>query len=265
MMRSRSLSLVFSVVVAMSVASLVQARELRIVGTGDGVDLLEALAAEFTRAHPGQMIIVPPSIGSSGGIIAVGTETEILGRIARRLTESEKSQGLVETPLARIPVGIFVHPSAGVKTLSAAQTVEVFQGKIHNWSEVGGRDVALRIVRRQPTDSNFVALRAGIPGWADLEIAQRSKLALTTTEMFDTVRSTEGAIGFGPLSTVWAREVTYLGIDGQFPTDSGYRSVTALALLHKTSTVTDAAKAFLAFAATPRAKEVVRGIGGLAD
>ncbi len=264
-MRSSSLSLVFAFVLGLSGASFARAGELRIVGTGDGVDLLEALAAEYTRANPGQMVIVPPSIGSTGGIIAVGTETEILGRIARRLTDAEKSQGLVETPLARIPVGIFVHPSAGVNALSAAQTVEIFQGKIHNWSEVGGRDVALRIVRRQPSDSNFVALRAGIPGWADLAIAQRSKLALTTTEMFDTVRSTEGAIGFGPLSTAWAKDVTYLRIDGHFPTDPDYRSVTALALLHKTSTVTDAAKSFLAFAATRRAKDVVRGFGGLVD
>jgi phosphate transport system substrate-binding protein len=108
-----------------------------------------------------------------------------------------------------------------------------------------------------------VTLRATVPGWQDLVITDRSKLTLTTTEMFDTVRTTEGTIGFGPFAKVLEKEVTYLKIDGKFPTDADYKSTSTLSLLHKTSTVTDDAKAFIAFAATPKAKEAIKKLGGL--
>ncbi len=59
------------------------ASELRIVGSGDGMEMVQTLAQEYMAAHPGKTIIVPPSIGTGGGFTAVSTEKEILGRIAR--------------------------------------------------------------------------------------------------------------------------------------------------------------------------------------
>lgn len=245
------------------VASAAVASDLKIVGSGDGMAMLQAVAAEYAAAHPGKTATVPPSIGTGGGITAVGTEKEIMGRIARALTDAEKAQGLVATPIVKVPVGIFVHPSTGIKDLTAAQTVEIFLGKLRNWKELGGSDVAIRIVRRDTTDSTFVTLRGGIPGWQDMMITDRSKLTLTTTEMFDTVRSTVGAIGFGPYARTLANEVIYVRIDGMFPTDSDYRNTSTLSLLHKTSTITDDARAFIAFAGTPRARDAMRELGGI--
>jgi phosphate transport system substrate-binding protein len=262
-MLRKSFVLTSALLLGSMAVSFARAGDLKIVGSGDGMELLQAVATEYAAANPGKTATIPPSIGTGGGITAVGTDKEIMGRIARALTDAEKAQGLVATPLVRVPVGIFVHPSAGVTQLTSAQTVDIFLGKIRNWSEVGGRDLTLRIVRRDVTDSTFATLRATMPGWQDLVITDRSKLTLTTTEMFDTVRTTEGTIGFGPYAKVLAGDVTYLKIDGKFPTDSDYRSTSTLSLLHKTSTVTDEAKAFIAFAATPKAKDAMKNLGGL--
>ncbi len=264
-MLRRSFLVVPSLLAAWASSSPAQTAELKIVGSGDGIELLQAIAAAYTAANPGKNVMVPPSIGTAGGIAAVGTDKEIMGRIARRLTDAEKAQGMVETPLVKVPVGIFVHPSSGIAELTAAQTVDIFLGKVRNWSEVGGRDLTVRIVSRQQTDSTLLALRSGMPGWQDLVITDRSKLALTTTEMFDAVQTTQGAIGFGPYSKVWAKSVTYIRVDGKLPTDADYKSITSLSLLHKASTVTSDAKAFLAFAATPKAKDIMRDLGGLVD
>ena len=68
-------------------AASAETRRLDIVGTGDGIDVLRAIAANFMQQEGSVQIEVPPSIGSGGGIAAVGSGKAILGRIARRLTD----------------------------------------------------------------------------------------------------------------------------------------------------------------------------------
>ena len=74
------------------------------------------------------------------------------------------------------------------------------RGKILNWKEVGGADVRIRVVRREDADTTLIVLRASMPGWKDLAITEKSKLAMTTQEATASVREVPGAIGFGPFS-----------------------------------------------------------------
>ena len=242
-----------------------QPQELKIVGSGDGMEMLQAAAKEYMAANPGKIVVVPPSIGTGGGFTAVGTEREILGRVARLPSDAEKAQGLVATPVVSVPIAIFAHPSTGVKQLTSAQVVDVFSGRIRNWSEVGGKDMVVRVVRRDLSDSTAVALRATMPGWKDLVFSDRSKQTLSTTEMLESVRMTEGAIGFCPYAKPLEGVVNYIAVDGVGPTEPSYPSHVLLSLLHKASTINDEAKSFLAFIKTPRAKDVLRSAGGKVD
>ncbi len=61
-----------------------------------------------------------------------------MGRIARRLTDAEMAQGMVETPLVKVSGWHLCAPLIGHCQLTAAQTVDIFLGKVRNWSEVGG-------------------------------------------------------------------------------------------------------------------------------
>ncbi|MEA2871438.1 MAG: phosphate transport system substrate-binding protein, partial [Hyphomicrobiales bacterium] len=131
----------------MSLSSL-QAADLSVVGTGDGIDLLRALGAAYTADHPDTNVVVPPSIGSGGGLAAVGSNKEVLARVARPLSDSEKEAGLVATPVFRLPSAFFVHRSAGVSSLTAAQLADIYSGKISNWRDAGGQDVRIKVVRR---------------------------------------------------------------------------------------------------------------------
>lgn len=253
----------FAAIIPMSVKA--QSAELKVVGSGDGMEMLQAVAADYMVANPNKKVAVPPSIGTGGGFTAVNTDREILGRIARGLTDAERSQGLVATPLVHVPIAIFTHPAAGVKELTAAQVVDVFSGKVRNWNEVGGRDQTVRVVRRDANDSTLIALRASMPGWKDLAFTDRSKQTLSTTEMLDSVRTTEGAVGFCPYAKPLEGAVIYVKVDGVAPTEPTYKTHVLLNLLHKTSTVTDDAKAFLAFVTTDRAKAILRREGGRVD
>src|SRR5436853_7857887 len=84
-------------------AASAQAGDLSVVGTGDGIDLLRALGAAYTADHPDTNVVVPPSIGSGGGVAAVGANKEVLGRIARPLSDPEKKGRLVAVPVFPLP------------------------------------------------------------------------------------------------------------------------------------------------------------------
>jgi len=186
-MNIRVRSILAAAVVSL-VASVTYADEYRVVGTGDGMDVLIALGAAYTADNPGSMVVIPPSIGSGGGIAAVGSEKEILGRIARPLSSTERELGLVATPVFRLSSAIYVHPSVGVTGLTSKQLEDIYAGRIIYWSEIGGNDLRIKVVRREEADSTLLVLRQSMPGWATLEITRRSKMALTTQESIETVR-----------------------------------------------------------------------------
>src|SRR6201991_2000762 len=84
-------------VAVVSLCANLYAGDLSVVGTGDGIDLLRALGAAYTADHPETNVIVPPSVGSGGGIAAVGSDKEVLARVARPLSDSEMEAGLIAT------------------------------------------------------------------------------------------------------------------------------------------------------------------------
>ena len=239
------------------------AGDLSVVGTGDGIDLLRALGAAYTADHPDTNVIVPPSIGSGGGIAAVSSNKEVLARAARPLSESEKEAGLVATPVFRLPSAFFVHRSAGVTSLTSAQLADVYSGKVSNWKEVGGQDVRIKVVRREDADSTLQVLRQSMPGWKNLAITEKSKTAVTTQDCIDTVKEVPGAIGFGPFTKALEMELSVLKIDGHYPTEKGYPSAVTLTFVHKDATVTPDAKQFITYAKTSKARTVLTTMGGV--
>ena len=239
------------------------ARDLAVVGTGDGIEMLRSISAVFNAKQQDLVATVPPSIGSGGAIAAVGAERNVLGRIARPLSEQEKAQGLQAVPLVRIPSALFVHPSAGISKLTADQVADIYAGRIENWREVGGADLKVKVVRREDTDSTLVVMRSSMPGWKDLVLTNRSKLATTTQEAVDTVKTVAGAIGFGPYSRALEDGTTVLSIDGRHPLDGDYPSAVTLSLLYKDGKLDEGAREFIDFGATDAARKVMVDFGGI--
>lgn len=237
--------------------------KVEIVGTGDGMEALNALAADFMVRNTDVKVQIPPSIGSGGGIAAVGSSRAILGRVARKLTDTERDAGIIYKPIAKLPSAFYVSPSAGVQGLTAAQLVDIYEGRISNWKELGGKDLRIRVVRREDADSTLIVLRGSMPGWKDIKITDRSKMATTTQEAIETVRDVEGAIGFGPYSRSLEPSLTVLKIDNLYPTDDSYASSVELALIYSDATITQPARAFIDYASGGRGHEVIASVGSV--
>ncbi len=148
-------------------------------------------------------------------------------------------------------------------SLTNAQLADVYAGRVTNWKDVGGADMRVRVVRREDADSTLVVLRATMPRWRDLAITERSKTATTTQDAVETVRDVAGTIGFGPFTTTLERTSTVLKIDGYHPTDPGYPSSVILALIYKNTTITPAARTFIAFLGSAKARAIIVKFGSV--
>jgi phosphate transport system substrate-binding protein len=249
---------------AMSVAcNGAAAAELPVVGTGDGIEILRVVGAAYSADNPQTIVLVPPSIHSSGGIAAVGSNKEVLGRIARPLSESEKAAGLIAVPVFRLPAALYVNRTAEVTGLTAQQLTDIYAGTVTNWRQLGGADLRIKVVRREDVDSTLNVFRNTMPGWKDLVITEKSKTATTTQDAFDTVRTVDGAIGFGPYTKELEGDLVVLKIDGRHPTDRAYPSAVTLSIIYKEATITPEARKFLEFFKTEKAKALLSGVGSV--
>jgi phosphate transport system substrate-binding protein len=239
------------------------AGDLVVPGTGDGLDILRVVGAAFTADNPETIVIVPPSVHSSGGIAAVRGGQAVLARIARPLTAEETADGLVAIPVFRLPAVFFVNPAANIHDLTADQVVRIYRGEITNWQEFGGTDLRVKIVRREDSDSTFGVLRATMPGWRDLEITERSKTAATTQDAYDIVAEVAGTIGFGPYNRALEASTIVLRIDGRHPIEPGYPSAVTLSLIHRKGAMTSEALSFVRFLSSPKAQTLIKNFGGV--
>ena len=255
--------LAFAAGLCLAAPGQAETRVLEIVGTGDGIDLLRAVGASFMEQDKSVRVEVPPSIGSGGGIAAVGSGKAVLGRVARKLSDAEAASGMNYKPIARLPSAFFVNPSAGVSDITNAQLLAIYSGRVTNWKELGGADLRIRVVRREDTDSTLMVLRDSMPGWRDLAITEKSKTATSTQEAVETVREVAGAIGFGPFSKPLEQGLTVLRIDGRYPTNAEYPSSVVLALIYMSATQNPDALAFIKFVDTPQVQEIVTGLGSV--
>lgn len=239
-------------------ATPASAEELVIVGTGDGMGMLRSVGDAFGQANPGVTVAVPDSIGSGGAIKAVGGGEQKIGRVARGIKDKEKGFNLSYVPVAKIPVVFFAHKGIKADGITRQQAADIYAGKVSNWSEVGGPDARIRVVRREDGDSSLSALQKQLAEFKALEITDRSKTALSTAENRDAVAATEGAIGFGPYSAALAEGFTVLKLDGKSALDDGYPAFVTLGIIYKEETKTPTVQKFVEFVKTPAAHAAIK-------
>jgi phosphate transport system substrate-binding protein len=247
----------------MAFSGAAAAEEITVVGTGNGMALLNSLGKAFMEATPDATVVVPPSIGSSGGIKAVGRDEFKIGRVARPIKDKEQHFGLTYLPFAKIPVVFFTHPDVGVADLTTQQICDIYSGKIDNWKAVGGKDGKIRVIRREDGDSSLLVLLASFPGFKDISLTPKSKTTFTDQETLELTARKEGTIAFGNYINAKQYDVTVVSIEGKKPTNSDYPCTGTLALIFKEINKTGVIAQFVDFATSPTAQKVIIDAGGL--
>lgn len=238
--------------------------ELVIVGTGAGMPVLKSVAKAFTQQNPGIIVTVPKSIGTGGGIKAVGMDEYRLGRVARDISNKEKKYGLTQLPLAKLPIVFYVNSSVSLVGITPEQACSIYNGTIRTWETLDGGKGAIRVIRREPGDSSLIVLLNTLKGFKAIAQTRVSKITYTDQETLESCLHQEDSIAYGTLSDAKDTPgIRVLKIDNLSPFDPNYPYVGPLDLVYKKNNYKGSLKKFIEFISSDAAKKAIIDAGGL--
>lgn len=143
---------------------------------------------------------------------------------------SDSSTVLVPTPVGVVVFTVVVNKAAGIDSLTVADLRRIYDGKITNWSELGGADEPISIVSRGGESGTRRTFEEEVLGHSepgltsdDCETPRDDGNASSvircersaTDELMDEVNHVSGAIGYAELSVANTYEnVTTVKLDG---------------------------------------------------
>lgn len=188
-------------------------------GCGVSKKAFMAHAAEVYERETGVKLKLS-SGGATLGIHAAGEGAADFGGTCRHcLVEGEEVEmPLVLTLVAWDALAVVTHPSNPVKDISVAQLRDVLAGKITNWSELGGKDLAILVVGREGKISGVGhMLRELILGDVDFEFGPRFVRFAGSSPVEQLVEKSPSAIAVSGVSSARLRKLQLLKLDGAEP------------------------------------------------
>jgi phosphate transport system substrate-binding protein len=266
-MAAKSLACFYFIVVCIFSVP-VHAEQLEIPGTGACEIILNELAFAFNSYNRENEVVVPPSVGSGGGIRLVISGEKQLGRVARPLKEDEKKSGLEYLVFARDSVVFAVGHKVGVDELSSRQLADIFSGKIENWREVGGNNERVRLLVRDPQDSSFKVIQEMLPSFNNLKFTKKAKVLFHDYEMVNALNKYSTVIGW--LTNSSMKEVKFsvkiLTVDGIKATRVNilagkYKLISDYGFVYKKENLTGIAEEFVNFVFSEQGRQILADAG----
>jgi len=119
-------------------------------------------------------------------------------------------------PVALDGLVIVTHPNVSVNELSRAEVQGVYNGRIQNWSALGGPDLPITLISREAgagTRSLFVNQIM-----AEQRISINALVQADDASLLTAVAATPGAVGYSMMGSSLDVGVKVMMIDGRFPT-----------------------------------------------
>jgi phosphate transport system substrate-binding protein len=227
-----------------------------LVWRGD-VTTARAVANDVAKAwqKSGHGHVEVQSFNTASGLDAVASGAADIAGSARGSNGSAAEQALTFTPVGWDGLVMITHPSNPVSNLTLQQLHDIYYGKIHNWSELGGRSAPINVYAvASPGDGVEFSLRRLLFGRGNQPVAA-PRLYVNTAKLEEAVTLDPKALGVTTLAGISGnRKVKALRIDGVAPTQSSvangsYKLFTPLYLVtNPASPHATQAQAFVAFA-----------------
>jgi phosphate transport system substrate-binding protein len=172
---------------------------LSVSGSGGTTAVLEVIKPAFEAENPGYRIEPLTGTGTGGGVKGVLDGTLDLAAMARAPKDDE---AVAYMEFGKAGQALFVNAGVGDISLTNAQASDIIFGKITNWSEVGGPDLAIVVYVRDEADSTTSVMRKAIFG--DAPFPTTAQVMTSQGDMIRAVEGIEGAIGMGSWPAVMA-------------------------------------------------------------
>jgi phosphate transport system substrate-binding protein len=210
--------LAFALPVLLSTAVTVRAETLKINGSTT-VNLPVAEAAEVLRAERKMDIQVDTQGGSAGGTSSLGDGLVQIGMSSKHVSDEDRKKypgvDIREIHIGEDAVALIVSKDVwdgGVKALTKAQVQGIYEGRITNWKDVGGKPQRIAFFNKEPGRGTWEVFVHWLYGSAKAAPQVSFPEVGGNEETRNKVGSTRGALS--QLSASWADEkkVFALGI-----------------------------------------------------
>lgn len=221
-------------------------------GSSALVPLVTKASEMFMEENPDVSIVVNAG-GSGQGLSQVSDGSIDIGNsdlFAEEKLDEAKAKELVDHQVCTITMAPIVNKDNKVDDLTKQQMIDIFTGKITNWKEVGGDDLAIMLITRPESSGT----RALFTTWA-LDGNAETKGALETDDsgqLRQSVSENKGAIGYLAISYLngdEAKDIKAVSLDGVEPnlenTYKGKYPVWGFEHMYTKGEAKDPSKAFL--------------------
>lgn len=229
--------------------------------------LAQGWAETFMSMHPGVAVYVEGG-GSETGFKALAqgevdlcaSSRPIKPEEVRLLATAYNSVGMAHM-LAKDALIVYVHEKNPLQNLTLTQVRGIFNGSIHNWSQVGGPDAPVHIFIRPPNSGTHLYFAEHV---LDGDPYARDAVVVPTNRaMVEAVRKELYAIGYG--GSAFARGVAICRISGVAATEAaildGSYPLTRYLYLYSVNAPRGSVKRFLDWVLSEQGQQVVRNAG----
>ena len=198
-----------------SISDVNTQKTLTVAGSGSAGFALKNWATEYEKLDKRIKFDFLSSADAAIGMAGVKENTLSIGVASRKAKPEEEFPGMVLTPFTKDAVVFIINTSvAGVRNLNAEQLVDIYTGKITNWSEVGGADELVVVVDREESESAKKLFREFY--LKDKKVSVGSIEVHSEKDVLEAVVSAPGSIGYLSYGRVRisGTRVGVLSIDG---------------------------------------------------
>jgi ABC-type phosphate transport system substrate-binding protein/succinate dehydrogenase flavin-adding protein (antitoxin of CptAB toxin-antitoxin module) len=219
----------------------------------------EALRKRFEEKFPGTKVDLA-SGGTDGALAALLRGDINMAAVGHPLTDKEKAQGLVATPVSREKIAIIVgSDNPFKKNLTFEQFAKMFRGEITNWSQLGGAPGKIRFIDHPEWGDT----RRSLGTYDIFKKAPFKNGANTTTLSQDDTATIVQALGKDGISYAIADQVLNLPnvrvipMHKTMPNDPRYPYSQPRSYVYRKETATPGMLAFLGFATSAPGQEIL--------
>jgi len=205
--------------ILMPSAGFAQPNRIIIDGSTTVGPIAKAFAEYYMSKNPGVNITVSES-GSGNGAKALINGMCDIADMSRFMKDEEfkaaVAKGIypVGTVIAVDGLAIVVHPSSPIQGLTIAQIRDIYTGKITNWKELGGPNVAIVMISRDTNSGTYESFETLVLN--KQKISDKAEYVGSSGAIRSRVQSTPAAIGYVGLGFV-DKTVKALKVDGVYP------------------------------------------------
>ena len=236
--------------------------KLTIDGSGSLTAVNQVLKEKFSAKYANTPVTFSTN-GSAAGLKALVDGKVDLAAIGRRLTDAEKAQGLVEILVKREKIAMLVseaNPFTG--SLTIQQFAKIFRGEVTDWSEVGGKAGAIRLVDQLEASDTRNAF-PNYPVFKETPFKSVASATQVSDENPTTIASKLGEDGIGYITADAVKNIkgTRVVLMHQtLPDNPRYPFSQPITYVYKKGTLSPATLAFLTYVSGDEAKAAIQSV-----